>query len=230
MNRELQTRLLLPRGEWLSSLLTAFAVAGLELGPIKARSLEYTFASASLPIIFSAVRAAEVWQTISEPNSSVSGGFTGTDIVREQLATASWFFPLKELNPKAPAPRLYIGATPNVTQKGKQPSLNSLNGTRVYTTYPNSTALFLSKQGIRAEIVQRQGAIEGFWRLDPQNGAVVDISDSGATMNDNDIAFMQYLSEPERVTFVAKNLDERDWLRVNDLQELLTQAVQKRRT
>ncbi len=227
--KEVKTRLLLPKGEWLQSIIKALAVAGLEISPTSPRSLEYTFVTSALPIVFSAVRSWDVWPSIDSPASSARGGFTGTDIAREQLAGAKWMFPLRGLTRDAPRPYLFIGATPNLETYGRNPRVSDVVDSVVYTSYPNTTALFLGKRNVRAQIQDKKGAIEGFWRIDPKNKAIVDITDTGKTMRENGIEFMENITPEIQVAYVESDMPERDQLRVADLREVLFLATARRR-
>ena len=226
--KETKTRLLLPRGEWLGALLAAFRVANLELEQTRPKSLEYTFVTQSLPIIFSAVRSWEVWPTIRD-GRDVCAGFTGTDIAREQLAQATWFVPLEELNSQAPKPNLFVGATPNITDRVARPTLSDMNGTRLYTSYPNTAQRFLNKNNLRAEIIYKQGAVEGFWRIDRGNGAILDIADTGKTGEDNEITPIVTVGPSERVVFVQSEMGDRDFLRVLELRGCLEKVAKRER-
>lgn len=235
--KETYTYLYLPKGEWLDALLTAFKVAGLELCAPD-RCYEYTFVSQSLPILFQAVRSKEVWTDICDFDTKAKGGFTGSDIAREQgIFESRWKFPLYELEPsdaKFPRPEIYLGSTPNLRQQITKPCVADLEGQTIYTSYPIIARQFLNKYKLwdfndqsRVNIKTRQGTIEGRWRTDKTNGAIIDITSTGKTMRANGIEVMEKIMPAEVVYIQKLGMNPRDEERVNDLREKLYLAAQK---
>jgi ATP phosphoribosyltransferase len=231
--KETLTTLLLPKGEWLDSMLVAFEMANLELYA-KPRSYEYTFINQALPIVFQALRSKEVPQVIADRDTSVYAGFTGTDIAAEQRVrvngTRNWEFPLNELNPDAPKPRVYLGSTPILRGRVNNPGRENLGvanvaGTTIYTEYPYLTARLLRKNSVVAKIKPVQGGSEGRWRIDPNNGAIVTIRNTDATMKANQIEPMQEIMSAGVVYLENPLASEQDRGRVDDLRELIFLAL-----
>jgi len=226
--KEQMTTVLLPKGEWLDSLLVAFQVAELELAS-KPRGYEYTFVNQALPIVFQAVRSKEVIDAVYDWDTRVNAGFTGTDIAAEQRVSAqadrSWEFPLERLNPKAPKPKVYFGSTPNLRTRANEPTLLDLEGTTIYTEYPFLASTALSDAGVSARIKAVQGGSEGRWRIDERNGAVVTIRNTDETMRANEIEPMLDILSAAILYVEGAGISPQDKLRVDDLREALYQAL-----
>ena len=227
-NREKLTNILLPKGEWLDAMLTAFKVAGLEL-TAKPRSYEYTFVTQALPIVFQAIRSKEVLKTIYDWDTSVNAGFTGTDIAADQRVNPdkprSWNFPLLQLNPDAPQPKVYVGSTPNLRERINQPTIEDLEGTTIYTEYPTITRQLLDKEKINARIKSVQGVSEGRWRVDKRNGAIVSIRNTDATLLANEIEPMLDVMSAAVIFIESANISNQDQLRIDDLREQIYQGI-----
>jgi len=136
--------LILPKGEWIEALVLALKVAGLPLERLSSRSYRYTFVSKALPIVFDAIRTKDMLSVIQDQKSTANGGFTGDDIIEEQKFVGNkarqWQFPLEQLNPAAPKPKVYLGSTPNLRAKIMKPTIADAYQTMVVTQYPNLTA------------------------------------------------------------------------------------------
>lgn len=224
MRKEKMTTVLLPKGEWLEALLLAFRVAGLELSA-PPRGFEYTFVEQALPILFQAIRSKEVLGVINDEDTSVTTGFTGTDIALEQNLDIAqprfWRFPLDELNPAAPKPAVYLGATPHLRAKVKNPTATDIAGTTIYTEYPNLTQQLIDRLGVTAKIKPVQGGSEGRWRVDERNGAIVTIRNTDATMRANEITPLLALISAGILYIEGENTSPQDKLRIDDLREVL---------
>lgn len=222
------TKILLPKGEWLDSMLTAFKVANLELDA-PPRSYEYTFVTQALPILFEAVRSKEVLESIYDWDTDTNAGFTGTDIAVEQGVSPeqsrAWNFPLQELNPDAPQPIVYLGSTPNLRARVSEPSVSDLEGTTVYTEYPNITRRYMARAGVEVKIKPVQGGSEGRWRIDSRNGGIVSIRNTDATLRANEIEPMTDILKAGVLLYEGANITKQDQLRIDDLRELLYRAL-----
>jgi len=221
--KENYTKMLLPKGEWLESMLIAFANAKMPLVS-KPRSYEYEFVDTNLPITFYAVRSKEVLGTIKDPDTVVWSGFTGTDIAEEQeyaLNDANWEFPLAPLNPKAPKPVIYLGKTPNLKIEVSSTNLADIKGTTVYTEYPTITNRFFENALVEVNIKTVQGGSEGRWRLDPDNGAIVTVRNTDATRRANNIEPVVDILKAGVIFVAQENLQTQDQLRIDDLREFL---------
>lgn len=220
------TQLYLPKGEWLDSISKAFKNAGLEI-TAPPRCYEYKFTSSKLPIRFESIRSKEVCLDINDPETSVNGGFTGSDIVIEQNSQSKWTFPLYDLQTRGdnfPKPIIILGSTPNFRENVKEPKIQDLELKTIYTSYPNITKNFFEKNKIKVNVTERQGTIEGRWRTNLNNWAIVDVVNSGNTLKANKIETLQEILSAEVVFIENNQITSQDKLRVNDLQELLYKA------
>jgi len=228
--KEKNTQLYLPKGEWLNSMLAAFNRAGLEI-KAQPRSYEYKFVSSTIPIVFEAIRSKEVWEDIIDPNTTANGGFTGTDIIKEQniYTQCRWTFPLYELesNDIFPRPRIYLGSTPNCRDVIPNPEISDLKNKIIYTSYPRITQDFFTNRKISVEIVEKQGAIEGRWRTNINNWGIVDVVSSGKTLEANNIKIMEEIFTAEIDYIGGPNISCQDQSRVDDLREKLYLASKK---
>ena len=219
------TQLYLPKGEWLDAALIAFKRANLEL-QASPRCYEYKFVSSSIPIIFQAIRSKEVWDDISDLETTANGGFTGSDIILERGVKPNrrWTFPLYRLEPENgnfPRPRIYLGSTPNFREQVSNPQVQDLERKTVYTAYPNIARKFFDEKEIAPKIVEKQGTIEGRWRTNLNNWGIVDIVSSGSTMRANQIEMMESIFTAELEYVEGENMSRQDQFRVDCLIEAL---------
>lgn len=220
------TQLYLPKGEWLDSISKAFKRANLEISALP-RCYEYKFTSSKLPIIFEAIRSKEVCLDIYDPETSINGGFTGSDIAIEQNSIPRWIFPLYKFQTTEenfPKPKIILGSTPNFRANIQEPKIQDLESKTIYTSYPIITKNFFEKNKTKVNIIERQGTIEGRWRTNLNNWGIVDIINSGNTLKANQIEIMEEILPAEIVYIENQNMTNKDKLRVNDLQELLYMA------
>lgn len=221
MNKEQYTQILLPGGEWLPSILQAFAAANLELETENPRCYRYTLVNQALPLKFDVVRSWAVNSIADDPDTLAWAGFTGTDILLEQGLRASFLLTLLE---NAPQAALFLGTTPNYP--GDVENQLSLANSTIYTTYPNITTWYLKKTGqLRVKVKYSAGKIEGLWRVDPENWAVLDISATGETAEKNKIKKRKKIMTPSVGGYISPRAPARDRERVNDLEELLYLAI-----
>lgn len=225
------TQLYLPKGEWLDATLTAFRRADLELQS-NPRCYQYSFVSSRIPIVFQAIRSKEVWSDISDPETVANGGFTGSDIVLEQMInpTRRWLFPLNEFKPEDvdfPKPRIYLGSTPNFRDQVTNPRVESLAARTIYTSYPNIARDFFNQLGVFPNIVEKQGTIEGRWRSNPNNWGIVDVVSTGKTLIANQIEVMDYIMSARLEYIEGENMSYQDRSRVDCLIETLERAKSK---
>lgn len=219
------TQLYLPKGEWLDATLIAFKRANLEL-QASPRCYEYKFVSSSIPIVFQAIRSKEIWDDISDFETTANGGFTGSDIILERRVTPNrrWIFPLYQFEPENgnfPRPKIYLGSTPNFREQVSTPQIKDLEGKTIYTNYPNITQEFFDQKEIKPKIVEKQGTIEGRWRTNLNNWGIVDIVSSGSTMKANQIEIMEPIFTAELEYIEGENISTQDKLRVDCLIEAL---------
>ena len=226
---EKETQVLLPKGEWLSSLLRAFQFAKLDLLSTHPRSYEYRFATLGIPLVFHAVRSKEVISTIRDEDTAANAGFTGTDIAFEEgidsKSKRTWEFPLHEFNPGAPKPVVYLGSTPNLREKIAEPKITDITGTTIYTEYPLITMQLLANESIFARVKPIQGGSEGRWRFDGTNGAVVTIRNTDATLRANEIEPMLDIMGASILYVESDAISGQDRQRIDDLREKVYLAL-----
>jgi ATP phosphoribosyltransferase len=222
------TQLYLPKGEWLDATLTAFKRANLELeAPL--RCYEYRFTKSRIPIVFQAIRSKEVWSDIIDPETEVNGGFTGSDIVLEQEIKPNrrYDFPLYDLEPENgnfPRPKIYLGSTPNFRSQITNPNIEELEGKTVYTAYPNITKNFFEQKKIKPNIVEKQGTIEGRWRTNLNNWAIVDVASSEKTLKANQIEIMENIFSARLQYVEGPNISTQDQSRIDYLMETIEKS------
>jgi ATP phosphoribosyltransferase len=225
MNKnETYTQILLPGGEWFSSILDAFSAIGLALNTSSDRCYRYSFVTQALPIVFDVIRSWDVPDVANDLDTSTWTGLTGTDILKEKGLEPNFIFPILEFVPSAPQAILYLGITPNYPEDARN-DLN-LDGSTVYTTYPNIATAFLEQLGQKNVTVKyKAGKIEGLWRVDPNNLAVLEISASGKTAVENSVTFYKEVMKPDVAGYISPLAPTQDRERMNDLQEIFYQAM-----
>lgn len=225
---EKYTQILLPGGEWLPSILEAFKRANLELETPNPRCYRYTLVEQAMPIVFDVVRSWDVPDIANDPDSNAKIGLTGSDILEEKNRLYGTYpFTLLDLVPSAPQAILYLGTTPNYPGD-RDDELNLRNST-VYTTYPNLAAYILRRyEQENITIKSLRGKIEGLWRLDKKNWAIIDIATSGNTALENQITQRRILRKPKVLWYEGtpfSSIDSPDRERFNDLKELMYLAL-----
>ncbi len=153
---EKYTQLLLPGGEWLSSLLLAFELAGLKLETTDPRSYLYTLVEQALPIVFDLVRASSVPEIINEEGTLACGGLTGTDVLKENGLSIECTFPLLTLVPNAPQALLYLGTTPNYSASSDEPQFVAIDLITDAEHGPDSTAILVTTSQKLAQQVKNE--------------------------------------------------------------------------
>lgn len=224
------TQIYIPKGEWLDAFLIALKTANLEIAA-PPRCYEYKFVSPKLPIIFQAIRSKEIWKDISDPDTIVYGGFTGSDIAKEQEVTPLWTFPLYNLEPPSssfPRPQICLCSTPNFPNRETNPATEKLQGKIIYTSYPNIAREFFLKKGITVKIKETQGATEARWRVVPDNWAIVDIVNSGNTLLANQIKVIENIMSSEIVYIEDPRISNFDRLQAEKLRQLLLKVNLKK--
>jgi len=90
-----------------------------------------------------------------------------------------------------------------------------LNGKRIATTYPNILAAYLTRKGLKAEIVSLSGAVEIAPRLGRAD-LICDLVSSGSTLIANHLREVETILESRAVvirTPIALPQDKQDWVR-----------------
>lgn len=232
---EKYTQILLPKGEWLGSLVKSFAM--IEMPIVKTRPsdrcYQFNFVDQGIiPITFTLARSRNVIELLSMEETTANAGFTGSDIVEEQDANklARWDFKLVS-QVMSPSPFLYLGSTPNLRNQFANPTVYNLAESIIFTTYPRITERYLQEKGVTAKIVvPMDGGIEILWGVTPANLAIVDIGQTLETAKENEIEVMDdQIIRPE-ITFVqTEMISPQDQLRCDELREKIYLAQQKQR-
>jgi ATP phosphoribosyltransferase len=92
----------------------------------------------------------------------------------------------------------------------KESVINSdkeLYGMKIATSYPQSTKQYLSKKGIKGEIVQINGSVEIAPALKMAD-AVIDLVSSGSTLALNDLRVIEKIFDSQAVLIENKNLSK----------------------
>lgn len=227
--KEKYTQMLLPGGEWLENIKKAMRLDGLEIAATSGRQYRYTFVEQALPIVFDIVRSKDIPTTLIDRDTSVAAGFTGSDITEESGQNYLWTYELVSKLYDGKRPMVVLGSTPNLRDRRAEPNIEDLKKTTIYTPYPNmARKLLKNNYNISPTIKERAGKIEGYWRVDKKNGAIVDITSSGETMRENDIKLMEILMFPEVVFMQRENISRQDQRRCDDLREIIYQADYRR--
>ena len=163
-----------PKGRILDEALPLMARAGVvpeaEFHDKKSRALSFACENSDMRII--RVRAFDVATFVAHGAASV--GIVGSDVV-EEFAYSDLYAPV-DLN---------IGhCRLSVAEPAGQSAVDSASHLRVASKYPNLTRRHFERQGVQAEVVKLNGAME----LAPGLGLasrIVDLVSTGKTLKDN---------------------------------------------
>ncbi|WNJ18722.1 ATP phosphoribosyltransferase [Pontibacter sp. G13] len=92
-----------------------------------------------------------------------------------------------------------------VPQNGEYPGIQSLEGKKIATSYPNLLKNFLAKQGVTADIHEISGSVE----IAPSIGladAVCDLVSTGSTLLSNGLKEVEVIFRSEAVMIAQQNL------------------------
>ncbi len=107
-------------------------------------------------------------------------GVVGLNVLEEHAATPHARAPVKVMSLGFGRCDLKIAAPEGFAWQGPQ----SLQGLRIATSYPNLLARYLETEGVEAEVVTMQGAVEVAPRL-KMASAICDLISTGATLESN---------------------------------------------
>ena len=163
-----------PKGRILDEALPVMARAGVvpeaEFHDKKSRALSFACDGSDMRII--RVRAFDVATFVAHGAASV--GIVGSDVV-EEFAYPDLYAPVD----------LDIGhCRLSVAEPAGSAQTNSASHLRVASKYPNLTRRYFERQGVQAEVVKLNGAME----LAPGLGLasrIVDLVSTGKTLKDN---------------------------------------------
>ncbi|MEO7259697.1 MAG: ATP phosphoribosyltransferase [Jatrophihabitantaceae bacterium] len=109
-------------------------------------------------------------------------GITGADLLLDSAALAEVVLPLGF----ASSTFRFAGAI------GSSKSLQDLHGRRIATAYPGLLSHYLAEQGVEAEVIKLDGAVETAVRLDVAD-AIADVVETGTTLR---AAGLEIFGEP----------------------------------
>ena len=109
-------------------------------------------------------------------------GITGEDLLLDSGANAEVILPLGFARST-----VRFAARPGVSK-----SLDDLRGRRIATAYPGLLAHYLAQQGVEADVIRLDGAVETAVRLDVAD-AIADVVETGTTLR---VAGLEIFGEP----------------------------------
>lgn len=208
---ERKTKILLPAGEWLESLLQLFSTVGIKYERESQRNYFINFPE--FDIEGTLVRTNSVPLLLQNDDVSAVAGFTGTDILFESETqkdgtVEEWSIPFDSIGVKAPQPKIYIGTTPNAQETfGEHVRLEDILTGIIATVYPRILETYINKMGYseaEVRIHQDKGKIEGLWRILPGCFAICDVVSTGKTMKENGIDLFESIMLVQ-LAFVQNN-------------------------
>ncbi|NER13750.1 ATP phosphoribosyltransferase [Leptobacterium flavescens] len=114
-----------------------------------------------------------------------------------------------------------------VPKSSADDSVNSLNGKRIATSYPNTVKAYLEEKGIKADLHIINGSVE----IAPNIGladAIVDIVSSGSTLFKNNLREVEVLQKSEAVLAVSPRISDEDQETLNKLQFRIQSVLKAR--
>jgi ATP phosphoribosyltransferase len=162
--------LALPKGRIMKQAATLFTSAGFDLSPVFDGSRKLIFDCGPIKVLV--VRSSDVPTYVAYGAADI--GVAGRDVLDEQ--TRDLYEPLD----------LKIGACRMVVAEPEAKPIDESTHShlRIATKYPVITRRYLEAQGITAEVIKLQGAVE----LGPLTGLadrIVDLVETGETMRQN---------------------------------------------
>lgn len=179
------------KGRLNERALQLIGKAGIDLGDDWGRRLSVSIPELGLEVFL--VRAHDIPLFID--SGAIDFGITGQDVVYEAAADLETLLPMD-----FGRCRLSIAAPEGseVAEKGRL-----FDGIRIATSYPNLTRRFCEKQGVKAKIVDVQGAAEVMPRLGVCD-AISDIVATGSTLRMNRLKEAMKIVDSEACVFASK--------------------------
>lgn len=178
-------RLALPnKGRLAEPSVDLLRAAGLDF-ELSARRLTAGVANADLELLF--VRTEDIAEYVAD--GLVELGITGADLVAEHGG---------DLEPVLPLGFGACSLVLAVPRDGDVREVTQLAGRRIATSFPRTTARYLTGCGVEAQVVEVRGAVE----VTPQLGvadAVVDLVATGSTLRMNGLRSIATLLASEAV-------------------------------
>lgn len=226
-------KLLIPGGELDKRITPYFEKAGITQSLANPRSLEaYTNAG----VMLVKVRASDTPAVLSMRLPNVIGGIAGSDSF---LEWAGELYPGVEIpvyDPDERRPRIALAATDVfIEERGGNVGLEDFAGTIVTTTVPHITQRAFEEAGMRTvvfpEVAQTDdevtifpvgGKTEAIPLLSANNPGVVDVVDSGKTLEANGLQVIQELHTVSVRLVVSAGISEENMRIFEDLEKKLT--------
>jgi ATP phosphoribosyltransferase len=167
----------------------------------------------NFPLDLLLVQAIDVPNIVTEERWQVQVGITGEDFVLEQ----SW--PGKRMDLKFK--KIIPGFKPSslvlaVREDSTVQSLEELNGSILATKYPNLTRGFFKARNLVVETVALAGSLEIAPILNPELAGVVDVTQTGITLKQNQMRVLREILECSVMLIERSNIigKEREILEV----------------
>jgi len=179
------------KGRLYESSISVLKNIGLDF-EIDERKLSSSVSNFDIEIIYAS--ASNIPEYVQD--GIVDMGITGLDLVHEKLAKVTV------------VEKLHYGKTKltiAVPEESHFKTINDLAGKRIATCFPNLTKKYFQQKGIKAEIVEVDGAVE----ITPVLGlvdAISDLSSSGSSLRINKLRAVDVILDSEAVLIENKNL------------------------
>jgi len=204
------------KGRLLEPTLDLLKAIGFEFEKTD-RKLSTSVANFDIEILY--ISAASIPEYVE--NGTVQLGITGWDLVKERDAKVDLLHKLGYGN---------VSLVVAAPESSGISSVKGLAGKKIATTFPSLTRKFLKEQGVRAEVIEVDGAVE----ITPKLGlvdAIADLSSSGYTLKVNKLTVLATILESEAVLIgnAKERVKEAEIIKeiLLRLESVLT-AVQKR--
>jgi ATP phosphoribosyltransferase len=228
-------RVALPSGELEKDVLRFLKVIGFSI-PEREKTLLLPITNAPIDLVIT--RASDVPRLVTDERSTIKAGITGSDIIWEsRLGKDNGFMlPIQEFFPKPTTPSLFIGITEPFarkiqTEEFREVKITDLQNKMVVTKFPNIATELLAERNVQCvEIFPSPGKTEAWQYIFSDCVGIVDIVDSGETIQANDILLLEKFYEVTiRMIEASEKLSRREQTILNDLKEQITVAIQRRR-
>jgi hypothetical protein len=169
----------------------------------------------------------QVPKDIVNPTLKAVIGITDTIAVAElpiiakilrPLLYRTYPFPLEKIDPKTPRPSLKLCYSPRA---GENPDINSVNWSRIWTSYIWATWQFVLKNRIPAWVSYAPGQIEGRYLNDPQCKGYTDVVETGDSVRGNNGIQGITITQGENVYIVNRAATPEDLLIMTALNSLI---------
>lgn len=230
-------KIALPSGELQQDVIGFMENIGLNFNVVDRR---YLIKVDNLPIDFVIIRASSIPSLVTNEESELKAGITGSDIIWEAGMGKNFGeeIPVEKLNPQSKKSSLYIGVTNDfyryvlnqVTDFIRDPKVEDLSGWMVATKYPNIAQEVFSERSVKdIKIFPIAGTDEAMQYILPCDG-ILGIISSGKTINANDIKILEiFYQVTTKMIQATDKLTNRDLDLLDYFRELITIAIQRKR-